>query len=97
VQYPERPYALLTPGERDIEHDRVCRELSAAYTELAEVKIQHNWLYLRGYKDSVATSVSGRERDAEMAAVSITEDQLRLEGQIAALSVIVDLLGVLSR
>ncbi len=53
--------------------DKIARELSAAYTELAEVKIQYNWLYLRGYKDSTATSVSGRERDAEMARANQAE------------------------
>jgi hypothetical protein len=95
VQLPERPYALLTDSERATEYEQICRELSGAHTELAEIKIQHNWLYLRGYKDSTETSVSGRERDAEMASVAIREDEFRLEGQISSLTVIRDLLVLL--
>jgi hypothetical protein len=95
MQYPERSYALMSLEELASEADMVSRELSKAYAELAEVKVQYNWLFLRGYKDSVATSVSGRERDGDMAAVSIREDELKLEGQIGALGTIRDLLTVL--
>jgi hypothetical protein len=87
----------MTPGELAGEYERTCRELAASYTELGEVKIQYNWLYLRGYKDSVSTSVSGRDRDGEIAAMSVKEDQLRLEGEIGALSTIRDLLVTLGK
>ena len=69
------------------ELDQVSARLSAAYTELSAVKVQYLWLYFQGYKASLESSVVGRDRDAEIAAIAVKEDELTLEGNIQALSV----------
>ena len=65
----------------------VSGRLSSAYRELSAVKVQYLWLYFQGYKASQESSVVGRDRDAEIAAIAVKEDELTLEGNIAALSV----------
>lgn len=76
----------------DLTFEAVSERLAAAYRELAEVKVQYLWLYNEGYQRSHETSVSGRERSAEIAAQSIKEDEIRLEGNIAAMLVERDML-----
>jgi hypothetical protein len=75
----------------------VTGRLSAAYRELAEVKIQYLWLYNNGYTQSHETSVSGRERSGEIAAASVKEDEIRLEGNILAMTAERDLFMELRR
>jgi hypothetical protein len=75
----------------------VTGRLSAAYKELAEVRVQYLWLYHQGYQSSHETSVSGRERSGEAAAISIKEDEIRLEGNIAAMTAERDLFMELRR
>ena len=65
----------------------VSGRLSAAYRELSAVKVQYLWLYFQGYKASVESSVVGRDRDAEIAAIAVKEDELVLQGNIDALTV----------
>lgn len=68
----------------------VSERLSAAYLELAEVKIQYLYVFHQGYMNSHETSVSGRERSGEIAAAAIKEDEIRLEANIASLTVMRD-------
>lgn len=89
------PYAKLSPEELTEELDRVASSLSGAVLELCEVKVQYLWIWSQAYKGSLETSVSGRERDAEVAAIAIKEDEIRLQGNIDSLSVLRDLLVVL--
>jgi hypothetical protein len=88
-------YPGLNPAELRYELGLVVSRLAGSYTELSAVKVQYLWLYHQGYKASIETSVSGREHDAEMAAVAVKEDELTLEGNIASLSVLRDLLVTL--
>lgn len=74
-------------GDLSDELEDVSGRLSAAYTELSAVKVQYLWLYFQGYKASAESSVVGRDRDAEIAAISVKEDELTLEGNISALTV----------
>jgi hypothetical protein len=70
--------------------ESVSKRLAAAYLELAEVKIQHLYVFRQGYQNSHETSVSGRERSGEIAAAAIEEDEIRLEATIASLTVLRD-------
>jgi hypothetical protein len=70
--------------------ESVSKRLAAAYLELAEVKIQHLYVFRQGYQNSHETSVSGRERSGEIAAAAIEEDEIRLESKIASLTVLRD-------
>jgi hypothetical protein len=79
--------ALPPSGDLEDALEDVSGRLSAAYTELSAVKVQYLWLYFQGYKASQETSVVGRDRDAEIAAIAVKEDELTLEGNIAALTV----------
>jgi hypothetical protein len=83
-------YGKLDAEELRTELDSVVAELGAAYVELSAVKVQYVWLFLQGYKGSHETSVSGRDRDGECAAAAVKEDELKLEGQIASLTVVRD-------
>jgi hypothetical protein len=77
------------PSSADLiaELDQVSERLSKSYTELSAVKVQYLWLYFQGYKASQESSVVGRDRDAEIAAIALKEDELTLEGNISALTV----------
>jgi hypothetical protein len=88
-------YAGLSPEKLTEELATTSTKLAAAYTELAQVKIQYLWLYNQGYQHTHETSVSGREHAGEIAAMSVKEDELTLEGNIASLTAIRDLLVVL--
>ena len=74
--------------ENDLES--ISKRLAAAYLELAEVKIQYLYVFHQGYMHSTETSVSGRERSGEIAAAAIKEDEIRLEANIASLTVMRD-------
>jgi hypothetical protein len=76
-----------SPADLIAELDQVSKRLSASYTELSAVKVQYLWLYFQGYKASQESSVVGRDRDAEIAAIAVKEDELTLEGNISALTV----------
>lgn len=86
MQYPDTPYADLLPDELMAEHEKLARELSAAQVELSEVRVQYMWIFGQAYKASAETSVSGREREAEIATAAIREDEIKLIGQIEALT-----------
>lgn len=70
----------------------VTGELSGHYVELSAIRVQYMWLFLQAYAASHETSVSGRERDGERAAVAVKEDEWTLLGQIESLTVVRDYL-----
>lgn len=76
---------LKSKDELGVALEEVTLRLSAAYKELAEVKIQYLYVFHQGYQNSHETSVSGRERSGEVAAAGIKEDEIRLEANIAAM------------
>lgn len=85
-------YRDLSTDQLISELGEVAGELSGAYTELAAVRVQYMWLFLQAYGASPETSVSGRDRDGERAAVAVKEDEHTLLGQIESLTVIRDYL-----
>lgn len=87
----------LDASELSVELGEVAAKLSAAYTELSAVKVQYLWLYFQGYKASGESSVVGRDRDAEIAAIAVKEDELTLEGNISSLTVLRDYLVALMK
>jgi hypothetical protein len=89
--------AHLSAEELDQELIDVSERLAKSHEEMAQIKIQHAWLYHQGYRGSQESSVAGRDRDGEYAAMSIHEDELALEGNIAAQSVLRDLIVELRR
>lgn len=80
----------MDPQQESDTFESVSKRLAQAYIELAEVKIQHLYVFRQGYQNSHETSVSGRERSGEIAAAAIEEDEIRLEATIASLTVLRD-------
>jgi hypothetical protein len=89
-----RPSELHGLSTEDLEAELIetSNLLSGAFLELSQVKVQYRWLFLQGYKASHETSVAGRDRAGEMAAMAIEEDQITLQGKIDSLVVLRDLL-----
>jgi hypothetical protein len=78
-------YATKTREDLALALEEVSFRLSAAYKELAEVKIQYLYVFHQGYQNSHETSVSGREQSGEIAAAGIKEDEIRLEANISSM------------
>lgn len=92
MELPAKPLHLLERDEWIAYLEDVCRELSAAYIELSQVRIQYMWNYGQAYRASQSAHVSGRIQEAEIAAAAIKEDELELLGKIDSLITIRDFL-----
>lgn len=65
-------------------HHRLTIRVAALHVELAQVKISQARKRIAAYHSSEESSVSGRQRDADLAAIDLTCDVLDLEGDIAS-------------
>lgn len=90
-------YSTLSPEELVEEFDSVSSALAGAILEMSQVKIQLLYVFNRGYMNSHETSVSGRERSAEVASEEIKNDEILLQGNIDSLRVLRDFLAELVR
>ena len=75
-------YSKLSTEELVEEYERTTKTLSGQITELGLIKVQRAWLFDQGYMNNAETTVSGRERAGDHAALSVTEDMIRLEANI---------------
>jgi hypothetical protein len=94
-ELPAEPFTTLDHEAKLAELEKISRALYAAHRELPEVKDQLAYYYFEAWKNSAATSVSGRDREAEGATRAIKKDELDLFAQIDSLSTIRDFLVTL--
>ena len=78
----------MGPQPESDDFESISKRLADAYIELGEVKVQYLYVFHQGYMNNSESSVSGRERAGEYAAASIKEDEIRLEANIASLTVL---------
>ena len=71
-----------------VSDESISKRLADAYIRTGEVKVQYLYVFHQGYMNNSESSVSGRERAGEYAAASIKEDEIRLEANIASLTVL---------
>jgi len=67
------------------ELEQVCDDLSQAHRELAEVEAAAAQARVNAWENSQESTVTGRGRDADILALPLTVDAIKLKGEIAAL------------
>lgn len=67
------------------EHNELTAELADAITALAETRATEHQARIQALASSQADSVSGRDRDAQIASYTFTADALRCDGTVRAL------------
>jgi hypothetical protein len=83
-------YPNLSVEELTAEAAALANGLSGKYKDLAAVKTQYHFWFLRGYRESTETSVAGRDRAGEIAAQTFREEELTAQGEIESLRNLLD-------
>lgn len=66
-------------------HDELCNELASTVRELAYLEAQELRVRTNAWNQSDETSVAGREQYARLQTVSISEEVIKLKGEIRGL------------
>lgn len=85
---------MLTRIEALAQLELATKELAACHRELAQVLMAEREGRVRSYLQSDETSVSGRDRQADVNVLDLTLDMLKIKGEIAALEADRDYLGM---